>query len=157
MILGMDFGTTNSGMAVYDGRTLRSLPLGPSDSNGAVDRTALYLTHDHRLMTGQRAIDRYLAQNVGRPVKMERVRVGTIAVTAAEIGTYYRDVHIMRDVLAPGRLFTSFKTFLASTGYEGTVVGGLRYALDDIVSAYLRVAKLRAERALGRELRAVVL
>ena len=117
MILGMDFGTTNSGMAVYDGRELRPIPLDPAGASGFIDRTALYVTHDHSIATGQRAIDRYLEQNVGRPVKMERVRVGTIAVTAADIGTYYRDVHIERDVLAPGRLFTSFKTFLASAGY----------------------------------------
>lgn len=157
MILGMDFGTTNSGMAVYDGAELRTIPLDASGAGGAIDRTALYITHDHHISTGQQAIDRYLAQNVGRPVRMERVRVGTISVTAAEIGTYYRDVHIQSDVLSPGRLFTSFKTFLASTSFEGTVIGGLTYALDDIVATYLHLAKMRAERFLGREAHAIVL
>ena len=157
MILGMDFGTTNSGMAVYDGAELRPIPLDTAGAGGFIDRTALYVTHDHHITTGQHAIDRYLAQNVGRPVRMERVRVGTISVTAAEIGTYYRDVHIQSDVLSPGRLFTSFKTFLASASFEGTVIGGLTYALDDIVATYLHVAKLRAERFLQQEVRAIVL
>ena len=44
MIVGMDFGTTNSGMAVYDGRQVRLLPLDPASANPVVARTALYLT-----------------------------------------------------------------------------------------------------------------
>ena len=76
MIIGMDFGTTNSGLAYYDGQKLHPIPLDPSTPHRVIDRTALYVTHAHTIATGQQAIDRYLAHNVGRPVKMERVRVG---------------------------------------------------------------------------------
>src|SRR4051794_357798 len=138
MIVGMDFGTTNSGMALYDGRRLQPIPIDTAGANPFVDRTALYLTNDQSISTGRAAIDRYLAQNVGRPIKMQRVRVGTLSIVAADL-QYFEDVYAEEDVLSPGRLFVSFKTFLASAAYRGTMVGGLFYALEDILSAYLTV------------------
>jgi len=41
MIIGMDFGTTNSGMAVYDGRDVTVLPLDPSNTTPRILRTAI--------------------------------------------------------------------------------------------------------------------
>jgi hypothetical chaperone protein len=157
MIIGMDFGTTNSGMALYDGRRLTPLPFGSTQAERTLDRTALYVTNGQEITIGRAAIDRYRKHNLGRPVRIERVQIGVISFTGAEIGTYWEDVFAERDVLSPGRLFLSFKSALASPGYRGTLIGGLRYELEDIIAAYLHVAKLRAERALGRELRQIVL
>ncbi len=33
MILGLDFGTTNTGAAVFDGQSLNLLPLDPASQN----------------------------------------------------------------------------------------------------------------------------
>ena len=59
MIIGMDFGTTNSGMAVYDGRAVEVLPLDPAAPNPRVARTALYITNEQGITIGRAAIDRY--------------------------------------------------------------------------------------------------
>ena len=57
MYVGMDFGTTNSGMAVFDGDHLRLVPLDPSNDNPHVARTALYLSYDGEIYIGRSAID----------------------------------------------------------------------------------------------------
>ena len=148
MIIGMDFGTTNSGIATYDGQRLQIIPI---DGNN-VARTALYITNDRQFYIGREAIDTYFAQNLNRPINISRVHVGEIKLTFAEIGTFYRDVFIDKDTLAPGRLFVSFKTALSSLNYLGTVVGSHFYFLEDIIALYLYIAKQRAEAVLHTEI-----
>ena len=153
MIIGMDFGTTNSGIATYDGQHLQIIPI---DGNN-VARTALYITNDRQFYIGREAIDTYFAQNLNRPINISRVHVGEIKLTFAEIGTFYRDVFIDKDTLAPGRLFVSFKTALSSLNYLGTVVGSHFYFLEDIIALYLYIAKQRAEAVLHTEIKQIAL
>jgi hypothetical chaperone protein len=156
MIVGMDFGTTNSGMAVYDGRQIELLPLDPKNANPNVARTSLYITNDQTIFIGREAVNRYFSDNVGRPVKLKKVWVGEIEVYGADM-YYVTDVYAWVDILSPGRLFLSIKTGLRDADYQGTVVGQFYYSLENLVSTYLSMAKMRAERLLGRELRQVVL
>ena len=157
VIIGMDFGTTNSGMAHYDGKELRLIPFGATEGEWAINRTALYLTNDQSVSIGRAAIDQYMAHNLGRPSKIERSLIGYVDLVLPDMPLIHEEVYAERDVLAPGRLFISFKTMLASAAYRGTLVGGFFYGLEDIVAVYLRVAKLRAERFLGQEVTGVVL
>jgi len=156
MIAGMDFGTTNSGMAIYDGKELRRLPLDPASDNPRVVRTALYVTNEQDVFIGREAIDRYFEHNVGRPIKLQKVWVGEIEVIAAEM-YFVRDAYVWADVMSPGRLFLSFKTNLRDQEYSGTVIGQFFYPLEAMVALYLYVTRRRAERLLGHELREVVL
>jgi hypothetical chaperone protein len=157
MIPGIDFGTTNSGMSVFDGKQLRLIPLDPSNANPTVSPTALYVTNDREVFIGRKAIDTYYAHNLNRPSKMERVRVGEITLTFAELPTFIRDVFIEKDIYSPGRLFLSFKMGLANPEYLGTIVGNYYYYLEDIIATYLYVTKKRAEAYLGRDLPTIVL
>ena len=84
MIVGMDFGTTNSGMAVYDGDQVQVLGIDPSNSNSKVARTALYVTNDQQAYIGREAVDRYFDHNLGRPAKLERIWVGALTTIRAE-------------------------------------------------------------------------
>jgi hypothetical chaperone protein len=156
MIIGMDFGTTNSGMAVYDGRSVNVLSLDPSNANPGVARTALYITNDQSVSIGRGAVDRYFGQNVGRPAKMQKVWVGEIEVIADRV-YYVTDVYVWVDALSPGRLFLSIKTGLRDENYTGTVVGRLFYSLETLIALYMSVTKARAEQLLGREIKQVVL
>ena len=157
MIVGMDFGTTNSGMAAYDGRDLRLLPIDPSSPNPHVARTALYVTNQKRVFIGRGAVETYYAQNLNRKVRFERVWVGEVVMSFAELPDWVRDVYIDKDVLSPGRLFLSFKTGLSSPSYVGTTVGSEFYFIEDIVALYLYVARRRAERLLGQDVTRIVL
>ncbi len=154
MIIGMDFGTTNSGIATYDGQRLRLIPI---DGSSTVTRTALYITNDRQFTIGRSAIDTYFQQNLNRPVRIERAKVGEIQLTFAEVGTFFRDVWVDKDVLSPGRLFVSFKTALSSLDYLGTVVGSHFYFLEDIIALYLYIAKQHAEAALQTEIKQIAL
>ncbi len=153
----MDFGTTNSGMSVYDGEQLRLIPLDPNNRNSAVARTALYITNDRAVHIGRDATDVYYEQNLNRPSKIEKVWVGEIEQTFAELPTFFRDVYIDKDIYAPGRLFLSFKMGLSSPNYVGTIVGSQYFFLEDIIATYLYVAKQRAEQTLQRDLDSIVL
>lgn len=156
MIIGMDFGTTNSGMALFDGQSVNVLPLDPANANPRVARTALYITNDQSVSIGRGAVDHYFAQNVGRPVKMQKVWVGELDVYGADM-YYVTDVYVWVDTLSPGRLFLSIKTGLRDENYAGTVVGRLFYSLETLVALYMSVMKARAEQLLGREIKQLVL
>ena len=44
MRLGIDFGTTNSGVGLYDGEQVHILPIDQKSQDAGVTRTLLYLT-----------------------------------------------------------------------------------------------------------------
>ena len=156
MIIGMDFGTTNSGMATYDGRSVAVLPLDPSAANPRVARTAIYITNDQAVTIGRAAVDLYFEHNLNRPTRVQKVWVGEIEVIAE--GVYYvTDVYVYADALSPGRLFLSVKTGLRDKNYAGTVIGQHFYSLEDLIALYLTVTRARAEQLTGKEIRQVVL
>lgn len=152
----MDFGTTNSGIAIYDGRQVQLLPLDPANTSPQVVRTALYITNDQKVAIGREAVNRYFDENVGRPVKMKKVWVGEVEVYGADM-YYVTDVYAWVDMLSPGRLFLSIKSGLRDPEYQGTVVGQFYYSLENLIALYMSLAKIRAEQLLGREVHQVVL
>ncbi|MBK9051610.1 MAG: Hsp70 family protein [Chloroflexi bacterium] len=156
MIVGMDFGTTNSGMAVYDGQTLNVLPLDPANANPRVARTALYVANDQTVAIGRDAINRYLDENIGRSVRMQKVWMGEIDVRGADMH-FVQDIYVWIDIFSPGRLMLSIKTNLRDVSFQGTVIGQFFYSLEKLVALYLMVTKSRAEALLGRPIKEVVL
>lgn len=156
MIVGMDFGTTNSGMALYNGRSVTILPLDPANKNPHVARTALYITNEQQITIGREALDKYFEQNIGRPVKTKKVWIGEIEVHGADMH-YVTDVYVYVDVFSPGRLLLSIKTSLRDVDYAGTIVGQHYYSLENLIALYLNITKTRAEQHIGQPLRQVVL
>lgn len=156
MIIGMDFGTTNSGMATYDGRSIQVLPLDPTNANPRVLRTAIYITNEQAVHIGRDAVDRYYAQNIGRVVKTRKVWIGEIEVYAEDM-YYVTDAYAWVDVSEPGRLMLSIKSRLREEDHPGAIVGQHFYPLEDLIALYMTVAKTRAEKLLGQELKQVVL
>lgn len=159
MIIGMDFGTTNSGLAAYTpGDKVALLPVDPANArNPHIVRTALYLTREQELHIGRAALDAYYQQNLGRPVHLVRKWVGEIEQTFAEIGTFMRDVYVWIDEYEPGRMFRALKSSLAEASYTGTAVYRRYYTLEDLVALFMRATRERAEQALGAPVDAVLL
>jgi hypothetical chaperone protein len=156
MRIGLDFGTTNSGAAVFDGQRVRLFPLDPASRDPAVVRTVLYVTRDHQWFIGQEAVDAYYRQNVGRPSKMVRQYVGEIEMTFAELPPIVKEVYILVDELTPGRLLHSLKSELAGN-YEGTTIFGRRYELEELIALYLRELRRRVAAETGQPIDGVVL
>ncbi len=65
--IGIDFGTTNSAAAVYDGEQVVLVEL---EAAGPIMPSATYIDRDLQTLTGQQAIDHYIQDNTGRTVEM---------------------------------------------------------------------------------------
>jgi hypothetical chaperone protein len=156
MRIGIDFGTTNSGAAAFDGEGVHLFPVDPVGRDPAVIRSTLYITREQEVFIGQEAIDTYYRQNIGRPSRMVRQYVGEIEMTFAELPTIVRDVYVMVDELTPGRLLHSLKSELVGT-YEGTTIFGRYYELEELVALYLEEIRWRVERQTGESVDSVVL
>src|SRR5262249_4849927 len=98
----------------------------------------------------------YNEQNINRERRMVRKVVGHIEMTFAEVGKVNTDVHVMIDELEPGRLIRSPKTALA-TPYNGTVIYGKKYTLEELIALYLRSVRERACELLDQDVTEVVL
>jgi len=155
MRIGLDFGTTNSGAAVFDGQRVRVFPLDPTSRDPAVIRSTLYVTREQETFIGQEAVDAYYSQNVGRPSRMVRRYLGEITMEFAEL-TVIKEVYVLIDELTPGRLLRSLKSELASS-YEGTTIFGRYYSLEELIAAYLREIRRRVETETEETIDGVVL
>ena len=65
--MGIDFGTSNSTAAIFDGEKLTLVML---EDNNPIMPSASYIDRDFVTSTGQEAIDTYIARNQGRKVEM---------------------------------------------------------------------------------------
>jgi hypothetical chaperone protein len=154
--VGIDFGTTNSGAAFFDGQSVHVLPLDPANQDPTIIRSLLYVTRDQQVSIGKEAVDAYYAQNIGRATRLVRQYVGEIEMTFAELPTFVRDVYVMIDELTPGRLLRSLKSGLA-TSYEGTKIFGRYYELEELIAIYLQELRQRIEAEVGQPVRDVAL
>ena len=154
--VGIDFGTSNSGVAIYDGQRVRLLPVDPKNVIPEVIKTVLYITKDYRTFIGQEAVENYYRDNVNRQRRYVKQWAGEIDVYGADMH-YVRDVFVYVDELKPGRLLQYIKTALRKEGYEGTQIFERYYTMGDLAKAYLSLLKERAEDVLGEPIDAVTL
>ncbi|MCH7579952.1 MAG: Hsp70 family protein [Chloroflexi bacterium] len=153
--IGIDFGTSNSSVAVYDGQTVKLLELDTHAKDRRVMRSLLYIPRDGEIVAGQRALDLYTEQNTGREVKMERHSLGEITMTFSEMEVV-KEAYAMVDVNEPGRLFQSLKRFLAMTSFKKTDVFGTEYSLEELVATLAQQILRAAEAALGSKISSLV-
>ena len=154
--VGIDFGTSNSGVAVYDGGRVRLLPVDPKNVLPEVIKTVLYITKDYRTYLGQEAVENYYRDNVNRQRRFVKKWAGEIDVYGADMH-YVRDIFVYVDELKPGRLLQYLKTALRKDNYAGTQIFERFYSVGDLARTYLSLLKERAEGVLGESIDAVTL
>jgi hypothetical chaperone protein len=154
--VGIDFGTSNSGVAVYDGQRVRLLPVDPKNVLPEVIKTVLYVTRDYRCSIGQEAVEHYYRDNVNRQRRYVKQWAGEIDVYGADMH-YVRDIFVYVDELKPGRLLQYLKTALRKERYEGTQIFERYYTVGDLAKTYLSLLKQRAEEVLGERIESVTL
>ncbi len=161
MRIGIDFGTTNSSVAYYDGATLHPIHLDPDNENPRVLPSLIYIDRAFDSRLGMAAANQYLAQETGRRTVWERKHIGAIEIIVAGAGSspirYWHDVYIVTDTAANGRLLQSVKTALRDPEYEGTNIFDRYYTIDELIAMLLRALKARAEAQLGEACDEVVL
>lgn len=117
--IGVDFGTTNSAAAIFDGEQVTLVQL---EEDAAIMPSATYIDVDLQTLTGQQAIDEYIADNTGRTVELvpEVIGAATLAVGMGGHGsrdpveTLTKRVYgqAIRDCGMKGRLFRGTKRLL---------------------------------------------
>ena len=154
--VGIDFGTSNSGVGIYQDNQVHVLPIDSNNIVPEVVKTILYITQDYQHFIGQEAVELYYKQNINRQRRFVKKWAGEIDYRGSDMH-YVRDIYVYVDELQPGRLLQFIKTALRSEKYQGTQVFDRYYSLSDIISAYLLALKQRAEALLGDEIYGVTL
>ena len=153
--VGVDFGTSNSVAAVFDGDdvTLVALEDRGTDSTGASEHeseimpSATYIDRALQTRTGQGAIDRYIDDNTGRKVELvpEVIGKAMLAVGYASAGsrnpgeTLAVDVYgdAMTDTGMRGRLFRGTKRLLGKADVRRLMVFDHPFRLVALVTPIL--------------------
>ncbi len=154
MRLGIDFGTTNSAISLYDGSHLIAIRADPDNENPDVLPSLIYIDRQHQSVEGFAAAMAYLENETGREVRWERRRIGEVEIIAAGSGAspirFIQDLHALVDMAANGRLMQSVKTALRYPTYDGTRIFDRFYTLDMLIEVLLRRLKTQAEAAVGQ-------
>ena len=140
---GLDFGTSNTSLAVWDGARSEVLPLDPGA--GAAMPTILYVRRDGSPLVGRAAIDGYLSDNRTRgPIKREFVPLGVRLASSNPVQRRGVEAVILTDVASPGRLFQALKSFLGDELDVRTNVFGEARGLEELIAIVLGHVRERA-------------
>ena len=139
--IGIDFGTSNSAAAVFDGEQVRLVQL--SELNPIMP-SANYIDRDFASTIGQPAIDDYISDNQGRKVELSvevigeaRTSAGTADGPASESETTKVYGQAFNDAGLPGRLFRGTKRLLGNTASDRTVIFSRPFRLVALVTPIL--------------------
>jgi len=154
--VGLDFGTTNSAAAWYDGNDVHLVVLEDTD---AVMPTATHLDRDLQTLTGTAAVNRYIDDNRDRIVELtpEVIAKSTLLTNAGnpddphsqaetETANVYGQPWIDRGM--PGRLFRGVKRLLGNPAIRRLLVFDHPFRLVALITPVL----LRMRRSIERHL-----
>ena len=156
--IGIDFGTSNSAAAVFDGERVTLIKLAAPNS---VMPSANYIDRGYQSSIGQLAIDDYIEGNTGRKVELSvevlgEARTGTGGGESAgggpgesETATVYGQA--FNDSSLPGRLFRGTKRLLGNTKTDRTLVFEKAFRLVALVTPILVGIRKAIEKTVGAQ------
>ncbi len=162
--VGIDFGTSNSTVALMTGNGPRALEIDRKNDNPRVLRSLIYVSPKGEMAFGKEAVERYSWDLVN--IKSQRTKLkftGRYIKTfgpssAGGVGKMIMVPEIIEvDESGRGRLLQSLKSVLTSDTFLGTELFGKHYSLEDLLALLLGEMKRRAEGELGKEVEGVVL
>lgn len=83
--IGIDYGTSNSAAAIFDGSKVHLVQL---EQHNLVMPSATYIDREFKISTGQRAIDLYIESNTGRTVELSAEVLGEGRSSTGQIGDH---------------------------------------------------------------------
>jgi hypothetical chaperone protein len=157
--VGVDFGTSNSTVAWFDGRQLRFVVI---ETNSPILPTAVHLSKEYEGATGAAAIERYVQENTARLVHLVPEILGQAArsIETSSAEHEMAELTTSRNVVfgplidhgLPGRLFLGLKRLLGNPAIDRIFVFNRPYRLVALLTPVL----LRMHEAVEKELRAPV-
>jgi hypothetical chaperone protein len=144
---GLDFGTSNTSVAVWDGERSTVLPIDPLA--GAAMPTVLYVRRDGSSIVGRPAIEAYLADNRERGPIMREYKPLGIRLESSNPRQKTVETVIYADTSSPGRLFQALKTFLGDSLDVRTNVFGEERGLEELIAVVLAHVRERVRDLVG--------
>ncbi len=155
---GIDFGTSNSSVAVANGSGVRVLELDPHNDSPKSLPSLLYISRDGDQIVGRAAADAFIARNIDREVILRQIDLGIsiegyVASEPDKSETYRPPEDSTQDIReavraravvevnSPGRLFQSLKSSLRFKGHKGTEVFGRQFQIEELTAMILRRIK----------------
>jgi len=153
MRYGLDFGTSNSAVALHTADDLALVPLSPGTATPHMLPSLVFLDQSGGVFVGHAAAQAYVERNVGRTVVPARL------VQPRIIETVFGDEYVQFDVdtALPGRFFQSLKSALPDASFEGTDVFGTYTTIEELVALILRFMKTQADAHFGYPVSSVLL
>src|SRR5688572_26476562 len=153
--IGLDFGTSNSAVAWFDGRQVHRVAL---EREGAILPTAIHLDRAFAALTGSAAIERYVEENRGRRVELVAQLLGESATsvggneTGEDVSRLQTERHAvygpLQDRTLPGRLFLGLKRLLGDPETERLSVFERQYRIVALLTPILLHIRGQLEREL---------
>jgi hypothetical chaperone protein len=157
--VGVDFGTSNSTVAWFDGRHLRFVGI---ETNSPIFPTAIHLSKEYEGTTGAAAIERYVRENTARLVHLVPEILGHAAGSIEDSSPEHEiaELTMSRNAVfgplidhgLPGRLFLGLKRLLGNPAIDRIFVFNRPYRLVALLTPVL----LRLHEAVEKELRSPV-
>ena len=154
--IGIDFGTSNSAAAVFDGQQLVLVKLAEPDS---IMPSANYIDKQFVSAVGQQAINDYISGNRGRKVELSaellgEARTGTGGGESAMGGPGESDTNkvygqAFNDASLPGRLFRGTKRLLGNTVNDRIAIFERAFRLVALVTPILVGIRQALERTVA--------
>ncbi len=155
--IGIDFGTSNSAAAIFDGKHLTMVEL---ESDSAIMPSATYIDKHFVSDTGQEAIDSYITQNQGRKVELSLEVLGEARTSTGQMDPSSRlpteaDTNLVygqafNDGSLPGRLFRGTKRLLGAKETDRIMVFSRPFRLVALITPILVRIRKSIEETLAK-------
>lgn len=141
--IGIDFGTSNSAAALFDGKHVHLIQL---EANATVMPSATYIDRDYQIKTGQAAINQYIESNTGRTVELSAEVLGEGRSSTGQIGdaglpeeasTQLVYGQAIVDSGQQGRLFRGIKRLLSNGSTQRIMVFERAFRLVALITPLL--------------------
>ncbi|WP_101756929.1 Hsp70 family protein [Oceanicoccus sp. KOV_DT_Chl] len=141
--IGIDFGTSNSAIAVFDGTEVRMIAI---EANAQTVPTAIHLDRDFQALTGSAAIQSYVDENADRRVEITAKVIAEVEADPSGVfseggegegGANQLIYGAAEDYGLPGRLFLGIKRLLGKDTILRLMVFDRPYRLVALITPIL--------------------
>tara|TARA_B110000285_G_scaffold234166_1_gene310186 strand:- start:8856 stop:10325 length:1470 start_codon:yes stop_codon:yes gene_type:complete len=141
--IGIDYGTSNSAAAIFDGTHVTVVNLEP---HAKVMPSATYINREYQIVTGQAAIDEYVSSNTGRTVELSAEILGEGRTTTGQTGDHGLPEEASTSLIygqslvdggQQGRLFRGIKRLLGNNESQRLMVFDKPFRLVALITPLL--------------------
>jgi len=152
--IGIDYGTSNSAAAVFDGVKVTVIAL---EEAAKIMPSATYINREYQIVTGQAAIEEYVRSNTGRTVELSAEILGEGRTSTGQIGDHGLPEEASTSLIygqslvdggQQGRLFRGVKRLLGNNESQRLMVFDKPFRLVALITPLL----LRIRRAIEAQL-----